>query len=103
MSTCKRWGECTNAKIDRTIIRNFDEELRDYLAEKYEEPSSQAIYAKRKEYAERPFAYLKQNMGYKEFLLRGIDGVRAEFSLLCSGFNIKRAIHELGGVEKLLN
>jgi hypothetical protein len=42
-------------------------------------------------------------MGYKEFLLRGIDGVRAEFSLLCSGFNIKRAIHELGGVEKLLN
>jgi hypothetical protein len=100
--SCDRWGECTNAKSGRTIIRNFDEDLREDFAKNYEEPSSQKTYAKRKEYAERVFAYVKNNMGFKEFLLRGFDGVRAEFSLLCSGFNIKRAITELGGVESFV-
>lgn len=100
--SCKKWGACTKAKNGRTIIRCFDEALREQLAQKYEEPSSREIYTKRKEYAERPFAHIKHNMGFNQFLLRGLEGVRAEFSMLCCGFNIKRAITELGGVVNLI-
>ncbi|VUT28145.1 MAG: hypothetical protein SYNGOMJ08_00707 [Candidatus Syntrophoarchaeum sp. GoM_oil] len=36
------------------------------------------------------FGHVKQNIGLREFLTRGLSGVRAEFGLACIAHNLKR-------------
>jgi transposase len=102
---CKHFGRCTKNKRDgRKILRLFKEELRDKLEKLYELPSSQQVYALRKQKVELPFGHIKRNLEASHFLLRGLDGVKAEMSLLSGCFNIVRMISILGVcglVEKL--
>jgi len=102
---CQHFGKCTKNKRDgRKVLRLFQEELRDKLEKLYELPSSQQIYALRKQKVELPFGHIKRNLKASHFLLRGLDGVRAEMSLLSGCFNIARMISILGVcglVEKL--
>ncbi|MGB8170308.1 MAG: transposase [Chthoniobacteraceae bacterium] len=51
--------------------------------------------------AEHPFGTLKFWLGYRAFLCRGLAMVRAEFSLSCLAYNLRRALNFLG-VEPLL-
>ncbi len=62
----------------------------------YKLPSSQQIYALRKQKAELPFGHIKCNLKVSHFLLRGLDGVKAEMSLLTGCFNIVRMINIVG-------
>ena len=52
--------------------------------------SSRKIYRVRAKTVERLFGHVKQNIGLREFLTRGLQGVRAEFSLACIAHNLKR-------------
>ena len=45
---------------------------------------------KRAKYSEGIFGPIKWNMGFKRFLLRGLDKVDLEWGLLCFALNIKR-------------
>ena len=38
------------------------------------------------------FGHLKFNVGYRNFLLRGIEKVSAEFKLMCIGWNLKKML-----------
>jgi len=38
------------------------------------------------------FGHLKNNLGYKTFLLRGVEKVNAEFKLMCIGWDIKKLL-----------
>lgn len=92
-SACVHFGVCTNSHAQgRNIIRYDNEEVRCKLASQYQEPASQEVYSRRKERCEIPFGHLKHNLGVHGFLLRGIEAVRAEMSLLCTCFNIARLI-----------
>lgn len=51
--------------------------------------------------AAHPFGTLKFWLGYRAFLCRGLEMVRAEFSLSCLAYNLRRALNLLG-VERLL-
>jgi hypothetical protein len=55
-----------------------------------------AIYARRKSTVETVFGIIKQVQGFRQFLLRGLDAVSAEWSLVCIGWNLKR-LHALKG------
>ncbi len=66
------------------------------LEAQYDEPESQKIYALRKQKVELPFGHIKHNLKVSGFLLRGIDGVKAEASVLASCFNIARMISIVG-------
>lgn len=46
--------------------------------------------------SEHPFGTMKRSMGCGHFLLRGLDGAEAEFSLMCLGYNLTRARNLLG-------
>lgn len=46
-----------------------------------------AIYAKRKEISEPVFGQIKQVRGFRQFLLRGLRKVSAEWDLICLGHN----------------
>lgn len=45
-------------------------------------------YGKRKEVAEAPFGQIKQGRGFRQFLLRGLEKVEAEWDLICLTHNI---------------
>lgn len=55
-----------------------------------------ALYAKRKATVETVFGIIKQVLGFRQFLLRGLESVQSEWSLVCIGWNLKR-MHALRG------
>ncbi len=52
--------------------------------------SGKAVYATRKSTVEPVFGIIKSVMGFRQFLLRGLDAVKGEWELVCTAFNIKR-------------
>lgn len=102
---CPHYGQCTDAKRGRKIVRLRNEEEKEKLEAEYEKPDSQEIYARRKTRVEHPFGHLKRNLKMGAFLLRGLDGVGAETSLVATCFNVVRMITILGVsnlVQKLM-
>jgi transposase len=51
----------------------------------------------RRRIVEHPFAILKYAIfGHPRFLLRGLDGTRAEISLVVMAYNLKRMLNLMG-------
>jgi transposase len=97
--SCPHFGICTRSKSGRRVTRLHNEKVREKLEAQYE--SNKEIYKKRKEKAEHPFGHIKRNLSFSSFLLRGLDGVRAEASILATCFNLRRMI-TIFGVPKLV-
>ncbi len=95
---CAHFGVCTTSKQGRTIARLINEEVRQKLEAQYDESESQAIYKLRQQKAELPFGHMKRNLKVDAFLLRGLDGAKAEASLLATCFNIRRMITLIGAL-----
>jgi transposase len=93
---CVHYGQCTEAKKGRKIIRLPLEEIKERLEAQYEEASSQEIYVRRKARVEHPFGHIKRNLKTDGFLIRGQTGVNAETSLFATCFNLARMITILG-------
>ena len=55
----------------------------------------------RREVVEHPFGSIKQWMYQGAFLMKGLDKVRAEFSLTALAYNLRRALNILG-VEPMI-
>jgi len=54
------------------------------------------IYAKRKCTIEPTFGIIKHVLGFRQFLLRGLNAVKGEWNLVCIAFNLKK-LHNLAG------
>ena len=99
---CEHFGTCTKNRIHgRKVTRLLKEDFRQKLERQYELPENQEIYKLRKQKVELPFGHIKYNLGVTGFLLRGLAGVKAEFSIMTGCFNIARMISLLG-TEKLI-
>lgn len=61
---------------------------------KMAEAASRVHYARRKCTVEPVFGIVKQAMGFRQFLLRGIEKVRIEFNLVALAYNCRR-LHTL--------
>lgn len=48
------------------------------------------IFRKRKCTVEPVFGIIKQSMGFRQFLLRGLENVKGEWDLVCTAYNLKR-------------
>jgi len=57
-------------------------------------PEGRKIYGRRKATIEPAIGVIKQVMGFRQFLLRGLRAVKGEWSLVSSAFNLKR-MHRL--------
>jgi len=94
---CKNFGVCTIDKVNgRNISRSDYEHVRKRLEKRYEDPDVKTVFRRRKMRVEHPFGHIKRNLGAGHFLMRGLEGVRAEWSLLASAFNLTRMINLLG-------
>jgi len=94
---CEHFGRCTtNSVHGRKVTRLLGEDNRRKFERQYQLPKSQEIYKLRKQKVELPFGHIKRNLKAGHFLLRGLDGVKAEMSLLAGCFNIVRMINIVG-------
>ncbi|MBS3762882.1 MAG: IS1182 family transposase [Planctomycetes bacterium] len=60
------------------------------MKEKLESEAGRRMYAKRKMTVEPVFGIIKHVMGFRQFLLRGLEKVRSEWRLVCLAYNVKR-------------
>ena len=60
------------------------------MAYRLRTPQGRKLYALRKQTPEPVFGIIKSVMGFRQFLLRGLDNVRGEWSLVTMAWNIKR-------------
>ena len=57
---------------------------------KFKTPQAQAAYRKRKWIVEAPNGWIKSVLGFRQFSLRGLNKVTAEFKLVCMALNLRR-------------
>jgi transposase len=62
----------------------------DTMKHRLKTQAGKAVYAKRKSTIEPVFGIIKSVMGFRRFLLRGLDAVKGEWNLVCIAFNLKR-------------
>lgn len=53
-------------------------------------PAGKAVYAQRKSTVEPVFGIIKHVMGFRQFMLRGLEKVQGEWTLVCMAWNMKR-------------
>jgi hypothetical protein len=61
-------------------------------------PAGRRLYALRKQMPEPVFEIIKSVMGFRQFLLRGLDKVQGEWSLVTMAWNIK-PMHALAAAQ----
>jgi len=60
------------------------------MAYRLKTKAGRELYAKRKCTVEPVFGIIKAVMGFRQFLFRGVESVRGEWSLVCMAWNLKR-------------
>jgi transposase len=60
------------------------------MAHRLKTQEGRALYALRKHTPEPVFGIIKSALGFRQFLLRGLDNVRGEWNLLTMAYNVKR-------------
>ena len=60
------------------------------MAHRLKTPEGRKLYALRKQTPEPVFGIIKSVLGFRQFSLRGLDKVRAEWSLVTMAWNLKR-------------
>jgi len=65
-----------------------DANLKERMSRKLRTLKGRAIYSKRKEISEPVFGQIKHVRGFRQFLLRGVRKVSAEWDLICLGHNM---------------
>jgi len=60
------------------------------MAHRLKTPEGKKLYALRKQTPEPVFGIIKSALGFRQFLLRGLDNVRGEWNLVTMAYNIKR-------------
>ncbi len=74
----------------RTVSHDQHEPLRKEAAARLKTASGRKAYARRAHLAETPNGVIKEIMGLRRFLLRGLDKVRTEWLWACTAFNIRK-------------
>ncbi len=86
----ERPGPCPRGPLPNTASRV------DRMTRKLHTKAGAAIYAARKGIVEPVIGQIKQARGFRQFLLRGVEKVRGEWSLVCTTHNILK-LHRLCG------
>jgi len=97
--SCALKKQCTRNKANRTITREDNEALMEQMAQRLKTQPQK--FALRKTLAEHPFGPIKRAMGYTHFLMKGLEKVRCEWSLITLAYNLKRVLN-LVSFEKLM-
>ncbi len=70
--------------------RKIGGELTQKMREKLKRAGHRSRYRLRKQIVEPAFGQINQARGFRQFLLRGLEAVRAEWAPICTAHNIKK-------------
>jgi hypothetical protein len=87
------------AKRGRMIYRDPYEPLREEMAARMQTAEGRATYAQRMHGAETPFAHIKQVLGVRQFLLRGLENVRTEWRWVCTAYNLTKLLRAVAALR----
>jgi IS5 family transposase len=90
---CKIRSQCTGGKF-RTVSRLENEAVLDRMQARLAKRPD--VLDRRRETVEHPFGTIKQWMHQGAFLMRGLEKVRAEFSLTALAYNLRRLLNLVG-------
>jgi hypothetical protein len=76
------------AKHPADIKRKVGGPLTQAMRRKLKRAGWRSRYRLRKQIVEPVFGQIKQARGFRQFLLRGIDAVRAEWTMICTAHNL---------------
>jgi transposase len=93
---CAIRSQCTGGKF-RTVSRLENEAVLDRMAARL--AKRPGVPDRRRETVEHPFGTIKQWMNQGAFLMRGLEKVRAEFSLTALAYNLRRVLNLVGFAE----
>ena len=79
-SLSERFAEAPSAPDDATAVE----------AHRLKTLEGRNLYAQRKHTPEPMFGIIKSVLGFRQFLLRGLDHVRGEWNLVTMAWNLKR-------------
>lgn len=99
---CPYRVECAGKSKTRVITSDGYEAERRRMAAKMRSDAGKEEYSKRKETVEWPFGNIKQNLKFREFLTRRVEGVKTEHNLVCTAHNLKVIWGKLGRIEAVL-
>jgi len=88
---CSLKSQCTRNQANRTITREEEEQLMDEMAARVKAQPQKLRW--RKALVEHPFGTLKRWFGYTYFLVKGLEMVRAEWTLMTLAYNLKRVLN----------
>ena len=80
----------------RTVSHDQHEAARQEVVARLKTESGKTAYAKRAHVAETPNGFIKQVIGLRQFLLRGLDKVRTEWLWACTVFNLRNLVVHAG-------
>ena len=89
---CPVRSDCTQDKKGRSIKRSEHADALERNAEKLREPHLRELLRKRKSIIEHIFALAKTRDGYSRFTVRGLEGVRAQWALVCTAINVRKLL-----------
>jgi transposase len=81
-SLAERFAAAPEAPPDPTPVQA--------MAHRLNTPQGKALYALRKQVPEPVFGIIKSVLGFRQFLLRGLESVRGEWRLVSMAWNLKR-------------
>ncbi len=84
------------SKHGRTIRRDQYEQVRERTAARMSTAAARKLYNQRPRIAETPFGILKLVMGFRQFLLRGLEKVKTEWLWAVTAFNLMKLSREIG-------
>jgi transposase len=93
---------CKNPVKGRIINRDQYEDCRERVRERMASPVGRERYRLRGRTIEPRFGFIKHGLGIRRFMRRGLAGVRAEFSLICTVVNIGILLGHWSQVETVL-
>jgi hypothetical protein len=64
--------------------------VKEVMKRRLKTAEGKAIYKRRKETVEPVFGIIKQALGFRQFLLRGLEKVNLEWGIVCLRFTMKR-------------
>lgn len=82
LSLMARFGEDPEPPQNPTAVQAMQHRL--------QTQEGKAVYGKRKATVETVFGIVKEVLGFRQFLLRSLNSVQGEWSLVCIGWNLKR-------------
>jgi transposase len=87
---CPSRAACTKDPKGRTVRRSPDDEWVEKQRAKQNDPEVAALYSRRKTIVEPVFGQIKANDGFRRFTVRGLANARAQWSLVCTGHNLRK-------------